>query len=445
MKAALALSVTMLALPVAATELAPSQLIADFAADYSALGMAQLQLDYRSNIRALAAETDRAKQRAMFSRFAGRLATLGPVADECQRLDLQRIGFEVDTNLRKLDLLDKYAEAGQPAPPVHGGLQGAAMGRDWYLYFLRRWLTADVSPAQLMALGRSELAAAQARYAQLQATMGYAGRDQAFNDYLASPAFRYPTGQTPQADYEAKQATVFRNMGALFPPHRIAPASVRESSQGAAFPADGYYDGASSTYYFNNSRGYYGRRNLDMLILHESTPGHHFQSHYAAQRNACPVAVPYVFYSAFAEGWSAYVEEFGTQLGLYRQPSDELGAVEWDLVRSIRVVLDVGINAEGWSEQRARAYWKQELPMLPELAGREINRVRDWPAQAITYKFGAFVIRQLRASEQARLGAAFDIRTFHDKVLRHGALPLAVLPAALREFPVSPPSNTTPG
>jgi uncharacterized protein (DUF885 family) len=432
MKFALAIALSLAVTPALAADVpAPATLIADYSSAYRALGMAHLQLPYRSNIRTLVAETDRVQQRALFGRFARQLAAVGTVADPCQRLDLQRIGFEVDINLRKLDLLDKYAQLDAPPPLATGGLHDAAMGRDWYLYFLRRWLTSDVTPGQLAAFGRSELAAAQRRYAQLQATMGYAGRDQAFRAYLDSTTFRYPAGATPQADYEAKQATVFRNLGSLFPPHRIKPALVRESSQGAAFPADGYYDSPSQTYYFNNSRGYYGRRNLDMLILHESTPGHHFQNHYAEQRHACPVAVPYVFYSAFAEGWSAYVEEFGKQLGLYRSPSDELGAVEWDLVRSIRVVLDVGINFDGWSDQRAHDYWQQELPMLPELADREINRVREWPAQAITYKYGAFVIRQLRGEQQARLGPAFDIRAFHDDVLKNGSLPLAVLAAAL--------------
>lgn len=437
----LALSLWLAAAPSPAAPAAPAtaQLIADYGTAYRALGMAQLQLPYLDNIRTLLAETDIGRQRVLFGDYAQRLARAGASTDPCQQLDLQRIKFEVETNLRKLEVLEKYAASGQRATASSQGMHGATMGREWYRYFLRRWLTSDVTPEQLMAFGRKELAAGQARYAQLQATMGYAGRDQAFRDYLAGARFRYPDGETPQADYEAKQALVYRNLGALFPPHDVAPALVRESSRGAAFPADGYYDGPARTYYFNNSRGYYGRRNLDMLILHESTPGHHFQSHYAERRHACPVAVPYVFYSAFAEGWSAYVEEFGAQLGLYRDPSDELGAVEWDLVRSIRVVLDVGINFEGWSRQRALEFWHRELPMQPELAEREITRVRDWPAQSITYKYGAFVIRQLRAEQQAKLGPAFDLRAFHDSVLKNGALPLMLLPAAVQAMASPPP------
>ncbi|MES2319870.1 MAG: DUF885 family protein, partial [Pseudomonadota bacterium] len=203
--------------------------------------------------------------------------------------------------------------------------------------------------------------------------------------------------------------------------------SARVHSRTAAVPADGYYDSGSRTFYFNKNGASYQKRSVDWLLVHESTPGHHFQSHYAAQAPACPATLPPVFYSAFAEGWGAYVEEFGGELGLYKRPSDQLGAVEWDLVRSIRVVLDVGINAEGWTDKQAHAYCKEQLPMLPQLAEREITRVRNWPVQAITYKYGSAVIRQLRSAEQARLGAAFDIKVFHHAVLRHGSLPMAVL------------------
>lgn len=424
-----AIALALVAFPaIAAT---PARLIADYDAAYRALGMAQLQLPYQQNIRTLLRETDIPAQRAMFDDFARRLRSVDDTADACQRLDLARIGFEIESNQRKLDVLAAYTSHGARATLSDDGLARTTEGPAWYRYFLRRWLTADVTPEQLSALGRAELAAAQARYRQLQAAMGYAGRDQAFYDYLASASFRYPDGQTPQADYEARQATVYRNLGKLFPAAGIAPARIAESERGATFMADGYYDSDAQTFYFNKSRGYYGRRDLDWLILHESTPGHHFQNHYAAQAHGCASKAPYVFYSAFAEGWGAYVEEFGAELGLYRIPSDELGAVEWNLVRSIRVVLDVGINHDGWSRPQALDYWRRELPMLPALAEREVTRVRDWPVQAITYKYGADVIRRLRAAEQARLGAAFDIRVFHDAVMKNGPLPLAVLPGTL--------------
>ena len=407
------------------------ELITRYSAGYRSLDMTYLALSWRENIASLVRETDIPAQKKFFGGVTRELKQLDRSnLSACQQLDLQRIAFEADTNLHKLAVLEQSnAQNGDAAA---SGLYNAPNGRAWYRYFLKRWLSSDVTPEQLMESGKVELAAVKARYQRLQAAMGYAGRDDAFQAYLKKPDFLYPQGTTPQADYETRQATVFANLHKLFPPHTLKPAAVRESGRGDAFPADGYYDSSSRTFYFNKNGPAYQRRNVDMLLLHESTPGHHFQSHYAPQANGCPVTLPPVFYSAFAEGWSAYVEEFGAELGLYRQPSDELGAVEWDLVRAIRVVLDVGINHEGWSDARAHAYWREQLPMLPQLAQREIARVRDWPVQAISYKYGSAVIRQLRSAEQARLGQAFDIKTFHHALLRHGSLPMAVLPSLFR-------------
>jgi uncharacterized protein (DUF885 family) len=408
--------------------------IARYGKAYNALDMSYLRLSYRDNIANLVRETNIPVQKKFFAEVRRDLGQLDRGAlSACQQLDLHKIAFETDANLQKLAVLEKQSALGGKAVIGETGLHGLPLGRDWYRYFLKRWLTSDVTPEELKSAGEAELANVVARYRRLQAKMGYAGKDQAFYAYLKGPAFMYPKGETPKADYEARQATVFANLHKLFPPHTLEPAIVSESSRGDAFPADGYYESESRTFYFNKNGPGYQRRNVDMLLLHESTPGHHFQSHYASQaKGGCAAAVPPVFYAAFGEGWGAYVEEFGAELGVYREPSDELGAVEWDLVRSIRVVLDVGINYEGWTERQAYDYWHQQLPMLPQLADREIKRVREWPVQAITYKYGSAMIRKMRAAEQARLGSAFDIRTFHDTLLRNGPLPLALLPELFR-------------
>ncbi len=399
-----------------------------YADRYGALKLAQLELSYQANIKKLLSETDIERQRAVFSESAKQLVKLDQRnATECQKLDLQQIDFETRLNLQKLDLVQQFNALGDKAVVSDQGLYHMAMGRQWYLYTLKRWLTAEVTPESLMEFGKAETARVLARYRVLQAQMGYAGKDKEFAAYLADPSFIYPGTETPQKDYEAKQAIVFKNLDKLFLPRGVQPAAIKESSQGAAFPADGYYEGDAQTFYYNKSKPAYERRNLDWLMLHESTPGHHYMTRYNAKEQACPKAVPYVFYSAFSEGWAAYVEEFGAKLGLYQQASDELGAVEWDLVRSIRVVLDVGINYYGWTHDQALAYWHETLPMLPAVAEREIARVRNWPAQAITYKYGADVFRQLRAKAQAKEGKDFDIRKFHHEVLRHGPLPLDVL------------------
>jgi uncharacterized protein (DUF885 family) len=411
---------------------AAAEPVSDFTRNYSdayrALNMGQIELSYQAHIKRLLSETDVPRQRALFTSTASKLAALDTSkATECELLDLKRIEFETKVNLQKLDVVEQFKALGDKAVVGDQGLYHLPLGRQWYAYMLKRWLTADVTPDALMAFGKAETARVLARYRQLQVQMGYAGKDKEFAAYLADPSFLYPGTETPQKEYEAKQATVFRNLDKLFLPRGVAPAAIKESTQGAAFPADGYYDGQSQTFYFNKAKASYERRNLDWLMLHESTPGHHYQSRYAATNPACKSELPYVFYSAFGEGWGAYVEEFGAALGLYQEPSSELGAVEWDLVRSIRVVLDVGINYYGWTHEQGLAYWHQTLPMLPGVAEREVRRVRNWPVQAITYKYGADVFRKLRAKAQAKEGKEFDIRQFHHRMLRHGSLPLALV------------------
>lgn len=396
---------------------------------YTELGLGEdMDLSYVKNIENLLKHTDVAREHRAFDELARQFKMLNATAaNGCQHLQLQQIAFEIELNQQKLDLLEKYLALGKQAVLSDKGLASTTMGKEWYAYLRKSWLTMDTTPEALMAMGQAELDRALARYRALQAHMGYAGRDKDFAAYLAGPDSRYPEGATPQADYEARQATVYKNLHKLFLPTTVQPPKIRQSDRGPDFPADGYYEPDETTFYFNKAKDGFKRRNIDWLMLHESTPGHHFQHYYALQGRGCPTDLPHEFYSAYAEGWGAYVEEFGSELGLFQTDADELGAVEWNMVRSIRVVLDVGINQLGWSEAQAHAFWQSQLPMLPNLADREIKRVRNWPVQAMTYKLGAVMLRQLRGAAQAREGANFDIRTFHDNVLKNGAVPLAIL------------------
>lgn len=406
----------------------PGELIARFSADYRGLAMGELNLSYKAEIESLVHGTDIAAQRKVFDAYARQLRAVdAQAATSCQQRDLKLIDFEVVLNQKKLDLIEQYKALGDKAVLSNQGLYATSLGSQWYAYLRMRWLTMATTPESLKSLGEAQLESALRRYRQLQAKMGYAGRDQQFAAHLAGAEFYYPAGQTPEADYKTRQAIVFARLDQLFPAKGIAPPVIKGVARGADFPADAYYEPDEKTFYFNQTKPSLDRRNVDYLLLHESMPGHHYQFRYAAEHSVCPAVLPEVFYSAYAEGWGAYVEEYGGRLGLYQQASDELGAVEWDLVRSIRVILDVGINQEGWSPQQALDYWHARLPMLPQLAERETMRVRNWPVQAITYKLGQYEIRRLRDLAKAREGEKFDLRAFHERILRHGAMPLALL------------------
>jgi uncharacterized protein (DUF885 family) len=418
------------------------QFIAHYSKGYTDLGLGgEMDLSYQKQIQGFLQSKNLPQQRAFFNQLIEirpvleqaheQVNGISPVTD-CQALQLKQIDFEIELHQDKLRLIEQYQALGESAALSDQGLAKSSMGKAWYAFLSKAWLTTESKPEDLMQMGRAELKRAQQRYRQLQTRMGYVGRDAAFSVYLNSPTFQYEGDATPQADYEKRQAIVQQNLHKLFLPNSIQLPEIKASTLGAALPVDGYYEPDEQTFYFNKAKSYYERRNVDWLLLHESTPGHHYQSRYGIEQAACENQLPHGFYSAYAEGWGAYVEEFGRELGLFEQDADELGAVEWDLVRSIRVILDVGINYYDWSEQQAKEFWQNQLPMLPALADREIKRVRNWPAQAITYKLGAVKFRQLREAEQKRLGDRFDIRQFHHSMLKYGPLPISLLEQVLR-------------
>ena len=400
---------------------------------YSSVGLGgDVELSYQKQIKNLIQEKKRRAQERFLDELTTQRKKLSQNTDlkkisACQQVQLATIDFETELLEEKLKLVKSYQALGQQAKLSEQGLANSTMGKEWYRLLRKTWLSSDISPEDLIKMGNAELDRALGQYRRLQKNMGYEGRDAEFAAYLDGPTFQYAEGSTPQADYEQRQATVYRNIGKLFLPNDVQPPAIRASNRGMGFPVDGYYLSDEGAFYFNKAKSHYDRRSLDWLLLHESTPGHHFQNRYALKQADCKNSIPHSFYSAYVEGWAAYVEEYGHELGLYQTDADELGAVEWNLVRSIRVILDVGINHFDWSEQQAKDFWQSKLPMLPSLADREINRVRNWPAQAITYKLGAVKFRELRDQQKIRLGAQFDIRQFHHDVLQYGPLPIDVL------------------
>lgn len=409
------------------------QFIANYSKGYAELGLGgEMDLSYQKQIQLFLQSKNLSQQRAFFEDLKKQRAVINEQIDvnrtsDCHAIQLKQIDFEIDLHQEKLRLIQQYQALGDSAVLSDQGLAKSSMGKAWYAFLSKAWLTTESKPEDLMQMGHTELKRALKRYHQLQHRMGYEGRDAEFAVYLNSRIFQYEGESTPQADYEKRQAIVNQNLHKLFLPNTIQSPQIKASTLGAALPVDGYYEPEEQTFYFNKAKSHYERRNIDWLLLHESTPGHHYQSRYGIEVAACSTTIPHSFYSAYAEGWGAYVEEFGRELGLYQQDADELGAVEWDLVRSIRVILDVGINHDNWSEQHAKEFWQNRLPMLPALADREIKRVRNWPAQAITYKLGAVKFRELREAQQQKLNSQFDIRQFHHQALKYGPLPIAIL------------------
>ena len=168
---------------------------------------------------------------------------------------------------------------------------------------------------------------------------------------------------------------------------------------------------------------------MESLFLHEAIPGHHFQIMIQRESEALPSFRRFGGFTAFSEGWGLYAESLGKELGVYTDPYQYFGGLNAELWRSIRLVVDTGIHAKGWSRQQVLDYMYANSAVAEARAISEAERFMAIPGQALAYKVGQLKIREIRDNAEARLGDRFDVKAFHTEVLRDGAMPLSMLDA----------------
>jgi uncharacterized protein (DUF885 family) len=163
------------------------------------------------------------------------------------------------------------------------------------------------------------------------------------------------------------------------------------------------------------------------LTLHEAVPGHHFQFARALELSDTPLFRKTAYFVAYSEGWALYAEQLGTEMGLYDDPYDRFGQLTYEMWRAVRLVVDTGIHAKGWTRAQAIAFFKDNAPKTEQDIVNEIDRYIGTPGQALAYKVGQLKISELRLKAQEKLGADFDLRDFNDEVLSTGSVPLDTL------------------
>ena len=370
-----------------------------------------------------------------FKRFPAEIG-----ASDQQRLRAEaRKAYEQEfvTSWRKLEtfLRDTY----RPQARREVGLGSLKRGREAYAALIHSYTTTRMTAEQIHQLGLDEVSRIEKAMAQLAREAGFNGTAIDYERQLgAQPGMRF-TNQEEMLQYARD---VLARVQPLLPKlfTRVPTMSVgvrpippdREASTASNYSV-GTPDGSRPAWFNMNTYRPHDqfKYTIDALVMHEAVPGHHLQVGLARELPGIPEFRRAYAASAFSEGWALYAESLGREIGIYRDPSTRFGQLASEQFRAVRLVVDTGVHAMGWSRDRARDYFALHAP-AQSLA--EVDRYIARPGQALAYKLGQLKILELRRKAEKTLGARFDIREFHDAVLRNGTLPLDLLEEQINAY-----------
>ncbi len=321
------------------------------------------------------------------------------------------------------------------------GMSALPDGAAWYALRVRHFTTTSLTPQQIHELGLAEVRRIRAAMDSVIASTGFTGSFAAFAQFLRTdPRFFYADSESLVRGYRdiAKRIdpALIRLFGRLprLPYGVTTIPSYTARSQTTAYYQPGSPDAGRPGWFYVNTYDLKSRPKWEMeaLTLHESVPGHHLQIALSQEMTGVPEFRRYGGYTAFVEGWGLYAEGLGPELGLYQDPYAKFGQLTYEMWRAVRLVIDTGIHAMGWTRDQAIQFFKENAPKAEQDITVEVDRYIVWPGQALAYKIGQLKLRELRDSAAAALGPRFDIRAFHDAVLGNGALPLDVLEREVR-------------
>ncbi|MCV6614430.1 MAG: DUF885 domain-containing protein [Cellvibrionaceae bacterium] len=338
---------------------------------------------------------------------------------------------------------DFYEQKYLPACRKVVGLSSVPEGRQLYQHFVRYYTTVDISPEAVHQLGLSEVERIRAEMEKIVKQVEFKGSFKDFLQFLRSDPQFYPKtaqGYLNTAAYISKKAD--GKLPEYFSYLPRTPYGIEEiPAQIAPKVTPAYYqrgagDGSRAGKYFINTYDLKSRAlyELPALTLHEAVPGHHLQISIQAELKQLPEFRRYYYFHPFGEGWALYAEYLGEEMGMYNTPYERFGRLTYEMWRALRLVVDTGMHAKGWSRQQAIDLMAANSALSLHNIRTEVDRYITWPGQALAYKMGELKIRELRAYAEKALGDQFDLREFHTKVLVNGAVPLSVLERLIKAW-----------
>ena len=323
------------------------------------------------------------------------------------------------------------------------GILNNENGKQFYEQRVQYFTTLDMTPKEVYDLGLSEVARIKIQMEDIIARLKFDGTFEEFFEYLRTDEQFYAKTRKEilqEAAWLSKKAEeflpqYFEVLPSLPFTVKPVPDDIAPSYTAGRYSGGSYTQQRAGSYWVNTydlpSRPLYA---LPALTLHEAVPGHHLQGSLAQEMKDVPDIRTNTYLSAFGEGWALYCEYLGKEAGYYKTDYDEFGRLTYEMWRACRLVVDPGIHYFGWTRDEAVDYMASHTALSIHEVNTEIDRYIGWPGQAVSYKIGELKIRELRKRCEKKLGDQFDIRSFHNQILKNGSVPLFTLERIIDQY-----------
>ena len=384
---------------------------------------------------------------ALWGDFRKKLQALD--MEEPQKVMLQKKASEalVDVVKPAYNHLIAFLEKQEAKATTEDGVWKFKDGAAFYDQALRLTTTTKLSSDEIHQIGLKEVARIHNEMRGIMKTVEFGGNLHAFFEFMRTDKqFYYSNDDEGKQDYLDRAVEVIDDMKGrldqLFLTKPKAELTVkrveafREKSAGTAFYQRPAPDGSRPGIYYANlyNTANMPKYKLEALAYHEGIPGHHMQLALAQQLEGIPKFRKLGGYTAYIEGWGLYCEQIPKEMGLYKDPYSDFGRLSMELWRACRLVVDTGIHAKRWTREQGIAYYRNNTPDTERDCIRMVERHIVMASQATAYKIGMLKILELREKAKNALGSRFDIRVFHDVILRGGPMPLSVLEQMVDEY-----------
>lgn len=342
-----------------------------------------------------------------------------------------------------IKLLDFLEKEYIPKSSSASGISRVPNGKNYYAFLAKYYTTTTLSPDAIFDIGLKEVARIRVEMETVKNQVGFKGDLKSFFAYVNNAPILHPYKKdeevidgfkkiyetmkpylakqfdlVPKTKFEIRQTEAFRE--------KSASAEYHQGTVDGSRPGIFYCPVLDPTKYniFQD----------EALFLHEAIPGHHFQISLQQENKELPMFRRYLWYGAYGEGYALYTEGLGKELGLYTDPYQYFGKLGLEIHRAIRLVVDVGIHTKGWTREQAIKYSLENEAETEVNTTIEIERYMAWPGQALGYKIGQLKIMELKEKSKEELGTKYDVKAFHNEILKYGCLPIAVLEAKINEW-----------